>query len=139
MSEQANLEAVRQVYAAFVRRDLPSILELQADDARWSVAGPADQIPWAAPPPGREGVADFLRILSEWLVAEQFEIREFLASADTVVALGYQRGHVRPNGTPYEFDFVHVWSLQDGKITSFRVYYDTAYVASRLHGSPPLP
>lgn len=48
MSEQANLEAVRQVYAAFVWRDLPSILELQADDARWSVAGPADQIPWAA-------------------------------------------------------------------------------------------
>lgn len=90
------------------------------------------------PPPGKAGVADFLRILSGWLVAEQFEIRQSLASDDTVVALGYQRGHVRPNGAPYEFDFVHVWSLRDGKVASFRVYYDTAYVASRLHDGPPL-
>lgn len=133
MSEQANQELVRKVYDAFVTKDLASILDLQADDVHWSVAGSADQIPWAAPRPGREGVADFLKTLSQWLVAEQFEIRDYVASGDKVVALGYQRGYVRPNERAYDFDFVHVWTVRDGKISSFRVYYDTAYVASRLH------
>jgi ketosteroid isomerase-like protein len=48
------------------------------------------------------------------------------------VALGYQRRRVRPKGYPYEFDFVHVWTLRVGLVTSFRVYYDSAYVASVL-------
>jgi ketosteroid isomerase-like protein len=131
MSER-NEEVVRHVYAAFVRKDLPAVLELQAEDAVWSVAGPADRIPWAAPRHGREGVADFLKTLGQWLVAEQFEIREYLSRGDTVVALGSQRGHVRPTEAPYAFDFVHVWILREEKITSFRVYYDTFYVASVL-------
>lgn len=134
MSEQESQELVQRIYDAFVRKDLPLILDLQADDAQWSVAANADRIPWAAPQAGREGVADFLKTLAAWLVAEQFEIRETLSGGETVVALGYQRGYVRPNGNPYEFDFIHVWKIREGKIASFRVYYDTEYVASRLHG-----
>lgn len=137
VSDNSNVEVVQQVYAAFVRKDLPAILNLQAEGAEWSVAGPAEQIPWAAPRPGREGVSDFLRTLAQWLVAERFDIRDYLSSGDKVVALGYQQGHVRPTGIPYAFDFVHVWTLRQGKITSFRVYYDSAYVASVLHTAPP--
>ena len=136
MSDQANEELVRQVYAAFQRKDLHAIQEAQTEDAQWSVAGSADRIPWAAPPAGREGVADFLRTLAQWLVAEQFEIRDLLTSGDKVVALGFQRGHVRPNGRSYEFDFVHVWTVREERIASFRVYYDTAYLSSRLHDPP---
>jgi ketosteroid isomerase-like protein len=133
MSEEANLQIAREIYAAFKRKDAAAILDLQDEGAEWTVAGPADRIPWAAPGRGREGVGEFLKILSEWLTADQFEIRQILAEAETVVALGFQRGHVRPNGRSYEFDFVHVWRMQAGKVTSFRVYYDTAYLASRLH------
>lgn len=139
MNRQGKTEVVRRVYAGFTSKDLPAILELQAEDAVWSVAGPADRIPWAAPRHGREGVADFLKTLAQWLVAEQFEIREYLAEGDTVVALGHQRGHVRPTGVPYAFDFVHVWTLRGGLVTSFRVFYDTDYVASVLHAPPAAP
>jgi ketosteroid isomerase-like protein len=133
MSKDDDIDVVRRVYAAFLSRDLPAVLELQAQDAVWSVAGPHDQIPWAAPRKGHQGVADFLKTLGQWLAAEQFEIRDYLADGEKVVALGYQRGHVRPTGYPYEFDFVHVWTLREGLVTGFRVYYDTAYVASALH------
>lgn len=128
-------EVVQEVYAAFVRKDLPAILRLQAEDAEWSVAASKDEIPWAGPLSGEQGVAEFLRLLAEWLAAEQFEIRNYLSSGEIVVALGYQRGHVRPTGRSYEFDFVHVWRVRDGRIASFRVYYDTAYVASVLRAS----
>ncbi len=100
------------------------------------MAASSQLIPWAGPFQGQDGVTQFLRTLSEWLVAEGFEILRYFAKKDTVVALGYQRGHVRPNHTAYEFDFVHVWTLRDSKVMRFRVYYDTAYVASALHGRP---
>ena len=64
-------------------------------------------------------------------------ISEVLRVCDKVVALGYQRGRVRPTNTPYAFEFVHVWTLRQGKITSFRVYYDTACVAAVLRTEPP--
>jgi ketosteroid isomerase-like protein len=48
------------------------------------------------------------------------------------VALGEQSGIVSSNSRSYAFDFVHVWTLHEGRVTSFRVYYDTTYVASLL-------
>lgn len=136
MNDGGSTGIVRQVYAGFARKDLPAILEMQAEDAQWSVAGPPDLIPWAAPPPGKEGVAQFLRTLGQYLAAERFEIRDYLESGDTVVALGFQSGRVLPNDVSYEFEFVHVWTLRQGRVASFRVYYDTSYVVSRLKASP---
>lgn len=136
MGEQRNLDIVQQVYAAFRTRDLQAILALQAQDVEWSVAGPGDLIPWGAPRHGRNGVSDFLKVLGEWLAVEQFEIRDYFVSGDKVVALGDQRGRVRPRGTPYAFDFVHVWTLRDHAVTGFRVYFDTAYVAAVLGAKP---
>lgn len=132
MTAQDNLFTIQQAYEAFRKKDLPMILDLQADDTEWSVAGPGNLIPWAAPRFGRDGVADFLKVLADWLVPEVFRIDEYLSQENTVVAIGYQRGLVKPTGNPYEFDFVHVWKLREGKITRFRVYYDTAYLANTL-------
>jgi uncharacterized protein len=130
MSEATNLAVVEQFYAAFQRKDLQAILALQTEDSEWSVAAPPDLIPWASPGRGPAGVTKFLSVLAQWLVPEVFEIRTYLAREETVVALGFQRGIVRPTREPYAFDFVHVWTLAAGKVRSFRVYYDTAYVGS---------
>lgn len=132
MTDEDNKAIVQQVYAAFRRRDLHAILALQAEDAEWSVAASRDMIPWARPGTGHEGVTTFLRVLGESLIAEVFEIRTYLADGETVIALGYQKGVARPTQRSYEFDFVHVWTLASGKVKSFRVYYDTAYVGSLL-------
>jgi ketosteroid isomerase-like protein len=132
VTDEDNKAIVQQVYAAFRRRDLHAILALQADDAEWSVAASRDLIPWATPGTGHEGVKKFLRVLGESLIAEVFEIRTYLADGDKVVALGYQKGMARPTERAYEFDFVHVWTLASGRVKSFRVYYDTAYVGGIL-------
>lgn len=65
-------------------------------------------------------------------MADVFEIRNYLVSGDTVLALGFQQGTVRPTGKTYAFDFVHVWTVVDGRVTRFRVYYDTEYVGSLI-------
>jgi ketosteroid isomerase-like protein len=76
MRPEGNVEIIRQVYAGFVKKDLDAILALQAQDSVWSVAGPQDQIPWAAPRRGHQGVADFLKTLGGWLKVEKFEIHD---------------------------------------------------------------
>lgn len=125
-------EIIKKIYTAFNAKDLPTILELQAEDTEWSVAGPADKIPWASPRHGHNGVADFLKVLGGLLVPEVFEVNEYFERGDKVVTLGYQKGYVRTTNKPYEFDFVHVWELQQEKISKFRVYYDSYYVADIL-------
>lgn len=132
MTETTNRAVVEQVYAAFRRKDVPGVLALQAEDVEWSVAASPELIPWASPGPGHAGVTEFLRVLSQWLVAEVFEIHAYVADGDTVVALGFQQGTVRPTGRPYAFDFVHVWSVHAARVRRFRVYYDTAYVGAAL-------
>ena len=128
-----NTEIIKNIYTAFKRKDLPAILELQSEEAQWSVAGPANEIPWAFPGQGKEGVANFLKILGGLLAAEVFEIKEYLQNDNKVIALGYQKGYVITSQVPYEFDFVHVWTLSNGKVTGFRVYYDSYYVAEVLN------
>jgi uncharacterized protein len=123
---------IQKVYDAFKAKDLASILELQANDTEWSVAGPADKIPWASTRRGKEGVTDFIKILGSLLVPEVFEIHQYFENGDTVVALGFQKGYVRSTSTPYEFDFVHVWELEHGIVRKFRVYYDSYYVVDVL-------
>ena len=125
-------EIIQKIYDAFKAKDLASILKLQTEDTEWSVAGPAEKIPWASPRYGHEGVTDFLKVLGSLLVPEVFEIKDYLESGDKVVALGYQKGYVRLTGVPYEFDFVHLWELRHGKVSKFRVYYDSYYVADVL-------
>jgi ketosteroid isomerase-like protein len=131
-----NKRIIQKIYAAFKYRDIPSILELQSENADWSVAASTEKIPWANPGRGHKGVANFLKTIRDCLVHEVFVVQEYIESPNKVVAIGYQAGYIKPTGDHYEYDFVHVWELEEGKVTKFRVYFDTAYVAGALAGEP---
>jgi ketosteroid isomerase-like protein len=60
----------------------------------------------------------------------KFEPKEFIAQGDRVVALGTYAATVRETGRSYETDWVHVFTVKDGKITSFNEFFDSA-AASR--------
>ena len=60
----------------------------------------------------------------------KFEPTEFIAQGDRVVALGKYGATVKSTGRSYESDWVHVFSVKDGKITSFVEFFDNA-LASR--------
>lgn len=56
-----------------------------------------------------------------------FEPREFAAQRNKVVILGDYRWRVKATGKEFTSDFVHVNTFNDdGKITSFKEYLDTA-------------
>jgi ketosteroid isomerase-like protein len=102
------------------------------DDAVLHGPAPAGVLPWGGIYDGRGRIADFFKALGESLEPHQFELRDFIAQGNKVVVLGYQRGRAKPTGRPYEIEFVHLWSVRDGRFTEFRVFNDTAALAEAL-------
>jgi len=131
MGETENRSTVERLYAAMGAKDMEAILALVTDDVAWSVAGPPE-IPWAGPLEGREGIAEFVKRLGGALEVEHLALDGTFADGDRVVTLGHQSGNARQSGKPYAIDFVHVWTLQDGRIQRLRVYYDTAHMVDAL-------
>ena len=55
-----------------------------------------------------------------------FEPREFIAQGDKVVVLGRSSATVRATGKSYSTDWVHLFTVADGKITDFHEFFDNA-------------
>jgi uncharacterized protein len=130
--EEENVSIVKQLYDAFGRSNISSVLDMFTDDAIAHGPAPAGVLPWGGVHNGREGVAEFLKALGESLEDEQFELHEFIAQRNKVVVLGYAKGHAKPTGRPYEIEFVHVWSVRNGKFSELRVYNNTAALVEAL-------
>lgn len=92
--------------------------------------GPADVVPFVGRRRGPRDVATFFAALAATQTAERFEPLEFIASGKRVVVLGTQRWHVLSTGRTYEDDWVHVFTIESGKIAKFAEYHDTAAEAA---------
>ena len=102
------------------------------DEAILHGPSPAGMLPGVAFTMVEGGVADFFKALGESLQPRQFELRDFMAKGNKVVVLGYQRGQTKPTGRPYEIEFVHLWSVRDGRFTEFWVFNDKAALIEAL-------
>ncbi len=131
MEKSRAIQFVQDIYASFGRADIAAVLSALSDDVDWQVFGPP-VIPYAGMRHGREQVAEFFTALGTCLDIQQFEPREFVADGDTVVVFGYERGEARATKRPYEANWVHMFTLRQGKVSQFREYIDTAAVASAL-------
>lgn len=126
MAEQENVRVVQEAYAAFKRGDIPSVLDACTDDVDWFLPGLPDIILVAGQRRGREQVGQFFAAINEHQEVQQFDPQEFIAQGDKVVVLGHYQWRIKTTGRPFESDWVHVFTLRDGKIAKFREYYDTA-------------
>jgi ketosteroid isomerase-like protein len=128
MNPQENVKVAQQAYTNFKAGNIPALLNLVADDVEWilpEVAGVAI----SGTREGREEVADFFRTLNETQEVISFEPREFIAQNDQVVVLGRYSFRVRATRQQFESDWAHVFTIQNGQITHFQEFTDTAAVA----------
>lgn len=56
--------------------------------------------------------------------------RQLLVGTDHVTVLGWERTVSNPAGKAFECEWVHVWRVRDGRISSFWGMLDTAASAS---------
>ena len=137
MAEHENLQIVTDAYDAISRGDIQSVMEHLTDDVAWELPGP-EQIPYAGSFHGKSGASEFFRRLAESDEVQAFEPKRFFADGDMVVVLGHYTARVRTTGQTADADWVHVFTLRGGKVSSWREYFDTASYAQAYAPSPAL-
>jgi len=125
-----NADIIRNVYDAFGKGDIPTVLGSMDPNVEWREA---DGFPYAGTYVGPDAVLQgvFMRLGSEW-DGFRAEPDEVLDAGDTVVGLGYYSGRYKATGKEFRAQFAHVFKLRDGKIVKFQQYTDTALVQAAL-------
>jgi ketosteroid isomerase-like protein len=123
-----NTQVVQDAYAAFARADIPALLALIADDVVWKgVYGAGAHVPTAGERRGKAAVAEFFTQVAASISFSRFEPREFVATGDTVVALGHYTG-TSSTGAAIDSDFAMVFRLRAGRIAGFQEFCNTAAI-----------
>ena len=123
-NHQQNIEIVKKVYEAFARRDINSILDLLSSEVEWGE--PENPFnPAAGTRYGHKGFLEWSNIGQEAEEILELELKKFLTDDDTVAVVGYTKCLAKPTGKIYETDFVHLVTLNNGKVIRFREFFDT--------------
>lgn len=126
MSEQSNITKIQEMYAAFFRGDIATILPNVSDDVTWGTETTVSEIPWYPIRSGRAAVGDFFATLASQVDFDKFEPRRYAASGDQVfVQVDYDYRY-KKNQKGAKIHAVHQFTVKDGIVSSFRAYEDTA-------------
>jgi ketosteroid isomerase-like protein len=125
MDPQENTKVVKQAYDNFKAGNVPALLDLVTERVEWQLPE-MEGVPLGGKRKGRDGVAGFFSKLAEIEDVISFEVREFIAQGDKVVALGTYAFRVKATRRDFTSDFAHLFTVQNGKIARFQEYMDTA-------------
>jgi uncharacterized protein len=129
MNEQENTRLVQQFYQSQKAGDMESLLNSLARDVQWELSE-MENVPFAGKWQGREGVGQFFGKLSEVQDVVEFEPEEYIAQGNKVVVLGRFTMRIKATGRNVSSPWAHVWTVENGQITRFYEYVDTAVVSS---------
>lgn len=118
MSEE-NAALLRGLYEAFGRGDVGAVLEGLDENIHWSAP---EVLPHGMHVDGREAVGGFFQNLAAIWHDFDLEIEDFVASGDRVCVVGKAAGVA--NDERMGYDFVHVWTVRDGRPVAFDEFVD---------------
>ena len=121
----AALDVVQQAYAAFGRQDIPALLKFVAEKVDWKEICPGS-LPYSGLRRTPPEVGQFFADIGEAEDITTFEPREFIEAGENVTVLGYLEGFARDTNQKFQSEWVHVFSVRNGKITRWRGFTDTA-------------
>jgi uncharacterized protein len=123
---RSNSQYLRELYDAFARGDVPTVLAGFDPDIVWNEAESsayASGNPYRGPQAIVQGI--FMRLGTEW---NDYRVKpdQFIDGGDTVAVAGRYSATFKSTGRPLDAPFVHVWTFRNGKVVGFRQYTDTA-------------
>lgn len=119
-----SLQIVQRAYEAFGRGDIPALLELCHADVRWQFV--ADRgAPYTATTVGRAQLAEWFGAVGASDEIHRFEPRQMLEGPNHVTVIGHEDTTLRATGRRFESPWVHVFTVENGVITSFWGMLDT--------------
>jgi ketosteroid isomerase-like protein len=126
---EANVNLVKGAYQSFQQGDMAGLLATMTPNVDWELVGNEAHFPSAGPRRGHERVRDFFRTVAETLDFHEFSPREFYDCGDKVFVLGHYDATIKKTGRRAASDWVHVFTVANGKVVRFREFTDTATFA----------
>jgi uncharacterized protein len=117
-----NVKALERHYEAFNRRDLEGLLEPFDPDVVF-VEEP-DVRPDAGTHSGIDGMRTFFSAMFEGASDVGADPLEWIEHEDKVIVPIRLHGRFRHTGIEGEAQFVHVWTVRNGRITRLHLYTD---------------
>jgi uncharacterized protein len=129
MESQQNVRTVQEMYAAFGRGDVASILERLTEDVVWtSHFDPV--VPWGGTFTGKAQVPRFFEAIFSTVDVEGFEPTEWVVEGDAVVSLGEFACRVKSTGKRSRTRWVFVWRFREGQVSAYEQFHDPAIAAA---------
>lgn len=125
----ANVALVQSLYAAFGRGEIATIVNAMVQNAPWEMVGRATDFPTLGVRKGPDGVRDFFDTVGQHLDFSEFSPDEFYAADDKVFVLGHYTMTLKKTGKPFASDWIHIFTIQDGKVAAFKEFTDTGTLA----------
>jgi uncharacterized protein len=124
------VDTIRDLYAAFERRDLDTIrAAIPPEFTMWQ----SEVLPWGGRRRGSDGFFAFLGSLLSY-VEPKVEIGALFSSGDHVVQIGHTAGNVHSHGNIFRVPEVHIWQVRDGRPVSYEVHLDAPAMLAALRG-----
>jgi ketosteroid isomerase-like protein len=128
-----NIKVLKNLYEAFGRGDIPTVLGTMSSDIKWYEAESNPYMPSGEPWVGPDAVLNnlFMRLGAEW---DGFAVhpRSFYGAGDSVIVEARYSGTYKATGKSIDAQVCHIWDVKDGKVTRFQQYVDTAKVQGAM-------
>lgn len=131
--KQKNLEFVKGLYAAFKRGEIQPWLDAMTEESTWQLYGP-EEIPLCGLRTGKKQILDFLQTLVDTLQVKNSVQHRLIAEGDTVMVLGYVHSMVKATGIDFKSEYVHILTVKDDKLLSYREFLDNAQLLAAYKG-----
>jgi uncharacterized protein len=118
-------DMIRELYEAFGRGDVPTVLGAMDDQITWNEAenaGWADGNPYIGPNAILENIFMVKGTAIDGLTLTPLNI---IDSGDAVAVEGRYTGTVKATGRRLDAQFVHVWGIANGKAVRHQQYTDS--------------
>jgi uncharacterized protein len=123
----SNIQLARDVYDAFNRADIATVLGAFDPGIEWREAEGNPYEPSGSPWTGPDAVLQnlFMKMGADW-AGFTVHPKSFHEAGDTLVVEGRYTGTFKPTGKSLDAQVCHVLKFRDGKLTSFQQFVDTA-------------
>ena len=125
----ANIALVQNLYAAFGRGDIATLLAALDANIDWCSIGRSSEYVAFGPRKGTAAVQQFFQQVAEHEEFSEFLPQEFYTADDKVFVLGRYALKMKKTGKPVACEWVHVFTIKNGKVAAWRENTDTAQFA----------
>lgn len=121
-----NVRLLKNLYDAFGRGDVPSVLGAMSPDMRWHEAEGNPYMPSGEAWVGPDAIVSnlFMKLGTEW---DAFTVhpKAFYDGGSSVIVEARYTGTYKATGKSMDAQVCHIWDVTNGKVTRFQQYVDT--------------